>query len=229
MQTTKVKMAVAIAIVMVVLSSCNPTVDKAVLEPTTVTVAIITPTPTPEPQPQVAEIAKVEEPHVIIEVKTEVKEEVKKSTSINEVAKALKSYRPKLSDKTAVDYAVYFVQACDEFKVDVYTAIGMGIAESSLRKDVVSDHGAIGIMQVMPATGRKYGVSRDQLFDPRINIKVGVHYLADLKYTSGCSWDTAIRGYNQGLQRAINVSSRGAPYLHSVQKHRNNIKQKVSN
>lgn len=52
--------------------------------------------------------------------------------------------------------------------------------ESFFDPKAVSATGAIGIMQVMPATAGDYGVSKAELFDPEKNIDVGVHLLADL-------------------------------------------------
>lgn len=50
-------------------------------------------------------------------------------------------------------------------------------AESGYRPDAVSPKGAVGIMQLMPATASAY--SADPL-DPRQNVEAGTRYLADL-------------------------------------------------
>jgi membrane-bound lytic murein transglycosylase B len=234
MQSTKVKMAVALVAVMVALAVPNYTIngDSETVTTTAVTVA------KPTPQPQVTEIAKVEEPpKPKVEVKTaEQKKLEEKQDNIKAVAVMMQGYREepgssgvKLNDATAQKYAKAFIDACEEYKVPLYTALGMGWYESGFDKKEVSSCGAVGIMQVMPGTAKKYGVSREELFNPLVNIKTGVHYLADLKYSSGCSWDTAIRGYNQGLPRAIAKPSRGGSYLKIVRKHSTNMKNAVGN
>ncbi len=55
----------------------------------------------------------------------------------------------------------------------------MGIAESGLKPNAVSHAGAQGIMQLMPATSAEVAIEmwiKDDPFDPRINILMGIHY-----------------------------------------------------
>ena len=49
--------------------------------------------------------------------------------------------------------------------------------ESAFDPKAVSSCGAVGLMQIMPATGQYLGVSRDKLFDPESNLKAGIAYL----------------------------------------------------
>ena len=52
-------------------------------------------------------------------------------------------------------------------------------AESNFDRHAVSHKGAVGLMQLMPATARWMapGISRRQLFDPALNIELGARYL----------------------------------------------------
>ena len=50
--------------------------------------------------------------------------------------------------------------------------------ESSWDPRAVSRAGALGLMQVLPGTAAKVGVSREELFDPAKNILAGVRLLA---------------------------------------------------
>ncbi len=87
-------------------------------------------------------------------------------------------------------------------------------AESGFDAHAVSPRGAIGLMQVMPATAQRYGVQADRqgtiekkLFDPRINIAAGSRYLGDLMATFRGDLALAIAAYNAGagaVQRAGN-------------------------
>jgi len=59
--------------------------------------------------------------------------------------------------------------------------------ESGFDAAAVSPKGAIGLMQVIPATAQRYGVAADKsmtaekkLVDPRTNIRAGTRYLRDL-------------------------------------------------
>jgi len=49
--------------------------------------------------------------------------------------------------------------------------------ESAFDSRAVSPCGAIGLLQIMPATGQYLGVSRDKLFAPETNLKAGITYL----------------------------------------------------
>ena len=87
-------------------------------------------------------------------------------------------------------------------------------AESGFDAQAVSPKGAIGLMQLMPATAQRYGVHSDKkgsvetkLFDPRVNIAAGSRYLRDLISMFPGELDLAIAAYNAGegaVQRAGN-------------------------
>ena len=60
-------------------------------------------------------------------------------------------------------------------------------AESGFNPDAISPKGAIGLMQVMPATAERFGLLADKgkslenkLRDPETNIRLAARYLADL-------------------------------------------------
>lgn len=70
-------------------------------------------------------------------------------------------------------------------------------AESGYNAHAVSSAGAVGLMQIMPATGADYGVgSVDALFDAPTNIRVGTRHLQRLIGRYGIG--KAIMAYNAG-------------------------------
>lgn len=87
-------------------------------------------------------------------------------------------------------------------------------AESGFDAQAVSPKGAIGLMQLMPATAQRYGVQADKkttlekkLFDPRINIAAGSRYLRYLIGLFRGDLELAVAAYNAGegaVQRAGN-------------------------
>ncbi|HYK53734.1 MAG TPA: lytic transglycosylase domain-containing protein [Candidatus Eremiobacteraceae bacterium] len=73
------------------------------------------------------------------------------------------------------------------------TVIGQ---ESGFRPDVVSSAGAVGLMQLMPATARELGVSDP--FDPAQNVEGGAKYLRSLLDRYDGRLDLALAAYNAG-------------------------------
>lgn len=69
-------------------------------------------------------------------------------------------------------------------------------AESNYNPDAVSPKGALGLMQLIPATARRFGVA--DVFDAQQNIQGGVRYLRFLlDYYQG-DYAKAIAAYNAG-------------------------------
>lgn len=69
-------------------------------------------------------------------------------------------------------------------------------AESAFRPNVVSHKGAQGLMQLIPATAERFGVS--DAFDPSQNIDGGARYLAWLLKRFDGDIELAAAGYNAG-------------------------------
>lgn len=72
-------------------------------------------------------------------------------------------------------------------------------AESAFNPRAVSRAGAVGLMQVMPATAADYGVfSTTALFDPETNIETGTRHLKRLLGKYGNDYGRVIMAYNAG-------------------------------
>jgi soluble lytic murein transglycosylase-like protein len=69
-------------------------------------------------------------------------------------------------------------------------------AESGFDPDAVSPKGALGIMQLMPATARRYGVRN--AFDPLENLRAGAMHLRDLLDEFDGNVKLALAAYNAG-------------------------------
>lgn len=77
--------------------------------------------------------------------------------------------------------------------------------ESSFEPEAVSPKGAVGLMQIIPDTGERYGVAADarrsvaqKLRDPAINLRVGTRYLRDLLAMFADDIPLALAAYNAG-------------------------------
>jgi soluble lytic murein transglycosylase len=86
--------------------------------------------------------------------------------------------------------------------LDPYFVAALMRQESRFNPRAVSGAGAVGLMQVMPATGRQLGrVDREDLMDPEINIRLGTRFLADQMKTYGSRVDAVLAAYNAGPSR----------------------------
>lgn len=99
-----------------------------------------------------------------------------------------------------------------EFGLDPKLAIGMAEVESALDPNAVSRKGAVGVMQVMPSTAKEhFGVSRDMLFDPEINIRVGLSWMKMLLDRFDQDLDLSLAAYNAGEERVIQAGYKIPP------------------
>jgi len=104
--------------------------------------------------------------------------------------------------------------ASSKHSIDYELLQALIATESGFDAQAVSPKGAMGLMQLMPATAQRYGVAADKratiekkLFDPRINIAAGSRYLRDLIAMFPGQIELALAAYNAGegaVQRAGN-------------------------
>ncbi len=88
------------------------------------------------------------------------------------------------------------VEAAKKFDVDAALVSAVIKAESDFNAREVSDKGARGLMQLMPSTAERFGVTDS--YDPVANIYGGVRYLRWLLQTFNGNADLAVAAYNAG-------------------------------
>ena len=96
--------------------------------------------------------------------------------------------------KTKFDKII--VEAAKQFDVDATLVSAVIKAESDYNPHTVSHKGARGLMQLMPATAARFGVTNS--FEPRANIYAGTRYLRWLLKTFEGNADLAVAAYNAG-------------------------------
>lgn len=104
-----------------------------------------------------------------------------------------------------MDYTQAISDAALRNNVDPALAIEVAIAESGMNPGAVSSAGAIGIMQLMPATAAQYGVDPAE---PLENIEGGTAYLGDLLNQFGGNEVAALAAYNWGPTNVQNAMQR---------------------
>lgn len=107
-----------------------------------------------------------------------------------------------------VAYPAHFQQAAAEHGIDPWLLMAVARRESAFRPTARSPVGALGLMQLMPATAGQVARERGQpapteqrLFQPEINIALGSHYLASLLRRYDGNRLLALAAYNAGPHR----------------------------
>ena len=88
------------------------------------------------------------------------------------------------------------------------------VVESGFNSQAVSKRGAIGLMQLMPATASRFGVSNP--FDPRENVHAGARYLKFLIDRFGQDIRLALAAYNAGEEAVDRNGGQIPPFTETM-------------
>ena len=77
----------------------------------------------------------------------------------------------------ATPYGELIHAAAQKHAVSPSLVAAMVRAESAFDAGAVSPKGARGLLQLMPATARRFGIEEDRIFEPAYNLDAGVRYL----------------------------------------------------
>jgi hypothetical protein len=104
----------------------------------------------------------------------------------------------------------YIVESSIRYRVDPLLIYSQMHQESSFKRKAVSYKGASGLMQLMPATARRFGVT--EIFNPKQNIDAGVKYMRWLLDTFNQDLRLALAGYNAGEGAVMKYGWQIPPY-----------------
>jgi soluble lytic murein transglycosylase-like protein len=120
-----------------------------------------------------------------------------------------RAHTPVARDNVSV-YAQDIEQVANEIGVDAALVHAVITAESGYNPNAVSRAGAQGLMQLMPATAKRYAVRN--VLDPQQNIRGGTRYLRDLLDMFDNNLELAIAAYNAGENAVIRYGMKIPPY-----------------
>ncbi len=100
--------------------------------------------------------------------------------------------------------------ACKRFNMDPLLIYSQMHQESAFKKRARSHKGASGLMQLMPATARRFGVK--DIYDPGQNIHAGVRYMRWLLKKFNYDIVLALAGYNAGEGAVMKYGNKVPPY-----------------
>ena len=95
-------------------------------------------------------------------------------------------------------YAEMFYEVGRKYSLNPRLLASIARAESDFEPWARSNKGALGIMQVMPATAERFGVDPDQLYDPLVCLDVGAQYLSQLRKRYSGDLALMLAAYNAG-------------------------------
>ena len=104
----------------------------------------------------------------------------------------------------------FIVESSQRYRIDPLLIYAQMHQESSFKIRATSYKGASGLMQLMPATARRFGVTK--IYDPQQNIDAGVKYMRWLLDTFNQDVALALAGYNAGEGAVMKYGWRIPPY-----------------
>lgn len=137
-------------------------------------------------------ISEIEEPDIVVDIEffdAKQETELKPATAVPQVT-ATKLEKPKLFA------SLIELEAAKYETIDIALIEAVIEAESNYNPVAISPKGAMGLMQLMPATATSYGVI--DAFNPAENIKAGTAELARLMEVYDNNLALALAGYNAG-------------------------------
>lgn len=136
---------------------------------------------------------------------------VSKNLSLPSMDGVGRDYRPSASlRERAATYSPLIEAAAKRNKLDPALLHAVITAESAYNPDALSPKGAAGLMQLMPATAKSYGVT--DRYDPADNIAGGSSYLRDLMKRFNNDMELAVAAYNAGEGAVIRYGHKIPPY-----------------
>jgi soluble lytic murein transglycosylase-like protein len=108
-------------------------------------------------------------------------------------------------------YAKEIAQAAKEARIDPRLVHAVVSVESGYRSQVRSSKGAVGLMQVLPETGKRVGVSHPEKSVSE-NLKAGTRYLQVLQSLFDGRLDLVLAAYNAGENAVIRHHNGIPPY-----------------
>ncbi len=131
------------------------------------------------------------------------------------ILQILTRYKTGLKEKRDREIPDWILAQSKRYSYDPLFLTALIITESSFNNWALSHRGAMGLMQILPGTGRAMAgetrvkwKGKSTLYDPRINIALGSYYLNKLRQRFG-DLKLALEAYNHGPSRLEGYLKRG--------------------
>jgi soluble lytic murein transglycosylase-like protein len=139
---------------------------------------------------------------------------LKEKKTPDPVTDTLASEIRQYNDKDRARYAKPIQDAAKATRLEPALIHAVISAESGYNPYARSRKGAAGLMQLMPETARRYGVTNR--LDPAQNISGGARYLRDLIRMFNNDIQLAVAAYNAGENAVMRAGNRIPPYQETM-------------
>jgi soluble lytic murein transglycosylase-like protein len=139
---------------------------------------------------------------------------LKEKRKIDPVTETLAGEIRDYDEKQRARYAKHIQNAAKVTRLDAALIHAVIAAESGYNPFARSRKGAVGLMQLMPETARRYGVTNR--LDPAQNINGGARYLRDLVRMFNNDVQLAVAAYNAGENAVLRAGNRIPPFQETM-------------
>ena len=143
-------------------------------------------------------------------------------------------HRPTTVAKGSRQYDAAIVRYARHYGVDPNLIKAVMAVESGFNPDVISQKGAVGLMQLMPETANGlalrlgYGLKKGALANPDVNIHLGTFLLSELARRYNSDLDLMLAAYNAGEGNVEKYNNQIPPFS-ETQRYIREVKSKYSN
>lgn len=118
------------------------------------------------------------------------------------------------------DFTAFFIRKCYEYKFSPAFVLAIISIESNFKVHANSYAGAVGLMQLIPATGKSMAKElnikwegKKTLLNPKINLELGLYYLSFLRAKYNKDPEKYLAAYNLGptKMREIHLAKKKTP------------------
>ena len=134
-------------------------------------------------------------------------------------AKYIKSNSKSSMSVSKIKHILIYIEGmCEHYDLNYNLVKSVISTESNWNYRAKSRVGALGLMQIMKACATDYKTPHREMYDPYVNVTIGIKYLSKLTKRFGDT-PTALVGYNEGPRNASKYSFdyiNDAKYVHKV-------------
>ena len=143
-------------------------------------------------------------------------------TNFEEEANYIKTNFNSSMSKSKIKHILIYIDGmCEHYNLNYNLVKSVISTESHWNHKAKSNAGAKGLMQIMRACAKDYKTPHSEMYDPYVNVTIGIKYLSKLTNRFD-NTPTALVGYNEGPRYASNFKVEyinNSRYVHKVMIH----------